>query len=261
MRLILGLLLLLPAAVFAGDRPEAVGFEQRIGETVPLDTPFTGSDGMIRPLRAYLGAKPSVLIFDYFRCPEMCSLVSSGAIDALRTLRQSAGSDFTVITISIDPTDTADIAAVHRLQDIGHYGRPGAGPGWNTLIGTGASITALTRAAGFHYSYDPKSGQFAHPSGLIVLTPEGVISNYFMGIDFDSTRLSESLKRASANQTGDSVFGLVFLCFQGSGEHGRHWGAVWVGLSAAVAATVVALFGAIAFMLAQERRRVGKGTT
>ena len=254
------IILALAGILRAAPVPGAVGFEQRIGESLPLDARFTGPDGVVRHLREYLGGKPAVLIFNYFRCPEMCSLVSSGAIDALRHIKLSAGPDFTVITVSIDPTDTADMAKVRRLQDIAHYGRPGADGGWNTLVGDEASVSALANAAGFHYAYDPHSRQYAHPSGLVVVTPRGVISGYFLGIDFDASRMAESVRRAAENKTGDSVFSLVFLCFQGGEREGPYGRIIWTVLSVAVAATAAALFGGIGLMLRREhRKKQGEG--
>ena len=252
--------LALAAVARAAAPPETVGFEQRIGESLPLDARFTGPDGVARPLREFMDGRPAVLIFNYFRCPEMCSLVRSGAMDALRHLKLSAGTDYTVISVSVDPTDTPEMAKVHRLQDIAHYGRPGADRGWNTLVGKEAPVLALAKAAGFHFAYDPVSRQYAHPSGLVIVTPRGVVAGYFMGVDFDATRMSEALRRAAENKTGDSVFSLVFLCFQGGGRQGPHGRLIWAALSVAVAATVFALFGSIGFMLVREHRgRKGGG--
>jgi protein SCO1 len=251
---LIAILALAPIAP-AEPRPGSVGFEQRIGEQLPLDARLTGSDGVARPLREFMGGKAGVLIFNYFRCPEMCSLVSSGAMDALRQLKLGAGTDYTVITVSIDPTDTPEMARVRRLQDIAHYGRPGAERGWNTLVGDEATVSALARAAGFHFEYDPASRQYAHPSGLVVVTPRGVVASYFMGVDFDAPRMAEALRRAADNRTGESAFSLVFLCFQGGAREGPHERLIWTALSVAVAATAAALFGGIGLMLAREHRK------
>jgi protein SCO1 len=250
--------LLLSGSAYAAPMPVTVGYEQRIGENLPLDARFTGSDGVSRPLREFMGGKPVVLIFNYFRCPEMCSLVSAGAMDALRQLKLSAGADYTVISVSIDPTDTPEMARIHRLQDIAHYGRADADRGWNTLVGKEGPIAALAKAAGFHFAYDAGSRQYAHPSGLVVVTPKGVVANYFLGVDFDAPRMSEALRRAAEGKTGESVFGLVFLCFQGGSQEGPHGRLIWAALSISVAATAAALFGGIGLMLLREHRK-GKG--
>jgi len=250
-----GLLLFLavPALAAAAPAPDLVGFEQRNGEQLPLGTRLTDARGVARPLGAYFGTRPVVLIFNYFRCPLMCSLVSSGAIDTLRALRLSAGSDYEVVTVSIDPTDTPAMAAERERQDVAHYGRTGAAVGWHTLVGAQAQVAALAAAAGFHYRFDPRSGQYAHPSGLIVVTPRGVVSRYFMGVDFPAGDMAAALRDAGANRTGNSVFSLLFVCFQGDAPQGRYSRVIWISLWAAVAATFLGVFGGIAWMVRQER--------
>jgi protein SCO1/2 len=238
------------AAPFA---PSGVGYEQRIGEQLPLGTQLTDGHGVTLPLGAFFGTRPVVLIFNYFRCPEMCTLVSNGAIDSLRALRSSAGRDYEVVTVSIDPTDTPAAAAERERQDLGHYGRSGAAAGWHTLVGAQGQVAALAAAAGFHYQYDPLSHQYAHPSGLIVVTPRGVVSRYFMGVDFASGDVAEALKDAAANRTGGSVFSLLFVCFQGGDPQGQYSRVIWIGLWAGVAVTLLVVFGSIAWMLRQER--------
>jgi len=255
--LLLALSLLLPAAAAGSDG--GVGYEQRIGESLPLGTVLTDAQGRERPLGALLAGRPAVLIFTYFRCPEMCSLVASGAVESLRTLKATAGADYEVITVSIDPSDTAAMAREREHQDLGRYGRRGAAAGWHTLVGREDQVAALAAAAGFRYRFDPRSRQYAHPSGLVVLTPRGVVSRYFLGVDFPATDLAEALKAAAANQTGSSVFSLLLVCFQGGAQQGQYSRLVWIALWAGVLATLGAVFGGIAWMLGQERRRLMGG--
>jgi protein SCO1/2 len=254
------LLFLLPlGALGAAPAPAGVGFEQRNGEQLPLTLRLMDGNGVTRPLGAYLGTKPVVLIFNYFRCPEMCSLVSSGALDALRALRVSAGKDYEVLTVSIDPTDTAAMAREREQADVARYGRTGAAAGWHTLVGPEDQVAALANAAGFHYRFDPQSRQYAHPSGLVILTPRGVVSRYFMGVDFPAQDLATALREAAANETGPSVFSLLFVCFQGGASQGQYSRLVWIALWAGVALTLAAVFGGIAWMLRQERRASAGG--
>lgn len=253
-RLLLFLMLPGLTATAATSAPDTVGYEQRMGERLPLGTMLTDAHGVARPLGAYFGTRPVVLIFNYFRCPEMCTLVSNGAIDALRSLRSSVGLDYEVVTVSIDPTDTPAAAAEWKRRDLGHYGRTGAAAGWHTLVGTQGQIAALAAAAGFHYRFDPRSRQYAHPTGLIVVTPRGLVSKYFMGVDFAAGDLADALRDAAANRTGDSVFSLLFVCFQGGDPQGQYSRVIWIVLWASVAATLIALFGSIAWMLGKERR-------
>jgi protein SCO1 len=249
------------AARVAASAPE-VGFEQRIGQQLPLAAVFTDGDGKALPLGSYFRGKPVVLVFDYFRCPELCSLVASGATDALRQLEASIGRDYSVVTVSVDPTDTPEMARSHQLEAVLRYGRTGATAGWHALVGKEKDIQALADAAGFHYRYDPLSRQYAHPSGLVVVTPKGIVSSYFLGVDFPADRMASAIRRAAANKTGSSVFSLLFVCFQGGSPEGRYGGLIWTVLSVSVALTVAAVFGGIAWMLRDERRHrlEGAGT-
>lgn len=249
---------LVALGLLAGSRtgaaiPLDVRFEQRVGAKLPLDATFIGEDGAAKPLGDYLAGKPAVLIFNYLRCPEICSLVSSGTIDTLRELKASAGPDFVVISVSIDPGDTPEMARSKQREDVQHYGRSGSSAGWHSLVGSAASIRALTAAAGFHYAYDPRSRQFAHPTGVVVVTPSGVISGYFLGVDFPVKEVATSLRRASRNETGGEVFSLLFVCFQGGSPEGRYGRVIWIVLWASVALTLAGVFGGIAWMVRTER--------
>jgi protein SCO1/2 len=229
-----------------------VGFEQLIGQALPMDAQFTGSDGVSRPLRFYFGAKPTVLVFDYFRCPELCSLVASGATDALRQLQATVGRDYSVIVVSIDPSDSIQMAASRQREQTLKYGREGASSGWHVLLGKAAEIKELADAAGFHFRYDARTRQYAHPSGFVVVTPTGLVSNYFLGIDYKAEELAAAVRRASENKTGTTVFNLVFVCFEGGSPRGQYGRVIWAALAAGVAITISVVFGGIAWMLRNE---------
>jgi protein SCO1/2 len=243
--------LLLAGNVWAA--PAGVRFEQRIGQGLPLGAVFTDESGHPRPLRAFFGRRPVVLYFNYFRCPELCSLVGQGTVDVLRALEASVGRDYTVISVSIDPGDTPEMARSQEERQVLRYGRRGSSAGWHTLVGDPAAISALTDAAGFHFAYDPRSRQYAHPSGLLLVTPEGVISSYFLGIDYPAPQFAAALRRAAENRTGGSVFSLLLVCFEGGSPQGRYGRLIWVALSVSVALTVAGVFGGIGWMLRSER--------
>jgi protein SCO1/2 len=254
----------LAAPRLAAAPPADVWYEQRIGQQLPMQAAFTDENGEPRTLGSLLGGKPAVLIFKYYRCPELCSLVSSGATDALRQLKQTVGRDYVVITVSIDPTDTSQMARAHQQGEASRYGRTGSPTGWHALVGRPDQIRSLAEAAGFHYAYDVRSRQYAHPSGLVIVTPRGIVSSYFLGVDFAAPELAEALDRAGQNRTGKSVFSLLFTCFQGGDTEGRYGGLIWTILSAAVAVTVISVGGGICAMLRSEfrdrRQRGGRGT-
>ena len=204
------LLLVAPVAQGAAASPE-VGFEQRIGQQLPMDAVFTDGLGRALPLRSYFRDRPVVRIFDYFRCPELCSLVASGATDALRQLEASVGKEYSVVTVSVDPTDTPQMAQSHEREEVLRYGRSGAAAGWHVLVGKPADIQALTDAAGFHFRYDSRSRQYAHPSGLVVVTPRGDCLQLFrMGVDFPADKMASAIRRAlPPARTGSSVMSSV----------------------------------------------------
>jgi protein SCO1/2 len=242
--------------------PADVRFEQRIGQQLPMDEVFTDENGRTQPLDSYLGGKPAVLIFNYLRCPEICSLVADGTVDALRQLKPSVGRDFVVISVSIDPTDTVEMARSHQREQARLYGRTGASSSWHSLVGKPSAIGALAAAAGFHYWYDARSRQYAHPSGIVLVTPRGVVSSYFLGVDFPAPQVAPALRRAAENKTGSSVFSLLFICFQGGSPEGRYGALIWTILSASVALTVATVFGGILWLLRAERadRSAGEGS-
>jgi protein SCO1/2 len=251
--LLLGLSLAL-AGRAAPPTAATVGFEQRIGQALPLDTVFVDEHGTARPLRAFFGRSPVVLYFNYFRCPQLCSVVADGTLDVLRRLDATVGRNLTVISISIDPTDTAVAAGVQQQQAVRRYGRSGAATGWHTLTGNADAIKAVADAAGFYFTYDPRSRLFGHASGLIIVTPEGKVSRYFLGVDFPATELAAAVERAASNQTGEPIYNLLLLCLQGGAPAGPYGRLIWGVLSVSVALTVTGVFGGIAWMLYRERR-------
>jgi protein SCO1/2 len=246
---------LLPLA--ARGQPETaapgVRYEQRIGEPLPLATRFTDSSGAPCTLGDFFHGQPVILLFGYARCPQLCSVIADGTNATLRRLAPTAGKDFQIVHISIDPTETtADTKSAETLA-VRRYGRTGAAAGWHYLTGSADAIRAVTQAAGFHFTYDPRSKLYAHASGFLIATPAGVISRYFFGVDFSANDLAPALRRAADNKTGLSVYELLILCCRGGVITGRYGPLIWDALWVAVLLTVATLFGGIGWMLYQER--------
>lgn len=200
-----------------------VNFEQRLDEQVPLDLPFRDAAGK----RVWLGdyfhqGKPVILVLGYFRCPMLCSEVSNGLIRAMLDLDLRLGVDFEVISVSFDHRETPEMAAAKQKTYLERYARPGAEGGWHFLTGDEDAIDRLTRAVGFHFHYDEKKDQFAHASGLVVLTPEGKIARYFYDIRFAPRDLRLGLVEASANRIGSPVDQVLLFCFHYDPAEGRY---------------------------------------
>jgi protein SCO1/2 len=236
-----------------------VRFEQRIGATLPLSTSFTDTSGASRQLREFFREKPVVLWFGYARCPQLCAVVADGTNDVLRRLEQTVGRDFRVVTISVDPLETQAEAKATETLAVRRYGRTGAAGGWNYLTGEKDAVAAVAAAAGFHFQYDPRSKQYAHPSGFIVVTPTGAVSRYFLGVDFDAKEVAAALRRASEGRLGTPIENLLLRCFRGEAIGGRYGTLIWRTLGASVFLTVIVVAGGVGWMLRQERRARGGG--
>ena len=244
-------------AFAAPASPDELHYEQKLGNPLPLDEPFTNAEGKVAPLRAaFSHNRPAVLVFGYFNCPQLCSVVASGVTASLREIEPTVGRDFDLIYLSIDPTDTPTEAARRSESESSRYGRSREGQGgWHYLVGTKPAIERVAQAAGFHFAYDEKTRQYAHPSGFVVLTPTGIVSRYFLGVDFAPKDVASAIRRAAEGKVGDSVFDLLLLCFHGDGITGRYGKIIWRVLEASVILTVLALSLGIGWMLREERRR------
>lgn len=247
-------LLLGAAARLGAQTPPPPSYEQRIGAQLPLGTVLRGEDGLPATLGSCFAGRPAIVIFGYFRCPQLCSVVQRGAVDALRQIRPSVGRDFDLIYVSIDPTDTAEDARQQRTSAARLYGRGGSTAGWHYLTGSVAATGAVAAAAGFGYRYDPLTRLYVHPSGFLVATPAGIVSRYFLGLDFSRAQVADALERAGRGETGRPVYELVLECFRGDGIAGRYGRVIWRALQAAVGLTVAVVFGGIGWMLREERK-------
>jgi protein SCO1/2 len=206
-----------------------VGIEQRdeTGKSVQLGN--------------YFGKKPLILNLVYYQCPMLCGEVLSGLESALRVLKFDVGKEFDVLTISFDPKETPEMASAKKAEYLKRYGRLGAAQGWHFLTGPQASIDALTKAAGFQYQYDPKSGQFAHATAIMVLTPEGKIAQYYYGVEFAPKDLRLGLIQASENKIGTVVDQVLLYCYHYDPDTGKYGAIINRVLQLAAGATVLIL--------------------
>jgi protein SCO1 len=209
----LGFGLLLPGVGKIAAQP-TVSIEQRLNEPAPLDLVFRDERGQAVALRDYFGTKPVILVLAQYRCPRLCSLVLNNLTDGLRGIDYDLAQDFTVITVSFDPRETPELAAAKKQAYVENYGRPGAGAGWHFLTGDESSIRPLADAVGFRYAYDAKTDQYAHASGVMILTPSGKIARYLHGLEYSPRDLRFGLEDASAGTVGTPVASpLRMLCF------------------------------------------------
>jgi protein SCO1 len=199
-----------------------VGFDQRLNQQLPLDLPFMDEAGKPVKLADYFGDRPVILVLAYYRCPMLCTQVLNGLVRAMLELPFNAGQDFRVITVSFDPRETPELAAAKKKTYVERYGRPGAEAGWHFLTGQAEAIERLTAAVGFRYSYDANHDQYAHASGIMVLTPTGKISRYFYDINYSGRDLRLGLVEASENKIGSPVDQVLLYCFHYDPAEGRY---------------------------------------
>ena len=199
-----------------------VGIEQRLNEQLPLNLLFRDEAGKTVQLGDYFGKKPVILSLVYYRCPMLCSEVLAGLEGSLRALSFNAGKEFDVLTVSFDPRDTPQTASEKKAAMLKSYKRAGAADGWHFLTGSQESIDALTKAAGFQYEYDPKSGQFAHTTAIMIVTPEGRIAQYYFGVEFPPTDLRLGLIQASQNKIGNLVDQMILYCYHYDPQAGKY---------------------------------------
>ena len=237
-----------------------IGFDQYIGRNLPLDELVRAEDGRVAPLREYFGARPVVLVFAYYSCPMLCTQVVNGLASAVGVLALEPGRDFDVVVVSIDPHDTPAAAAAKKAAYVERYRRPGAGAGSHFLTADPPAIDRLTKAAGFRYVWDARTNQFAHPTGVIVVTPDGRLARYLFGIDYGPRDLRLALVEASAGHVGTAVDSLLLYCYHYDPMTGRYGFLVMRALRVAGVATVLLLGAFIAVMLRFEQRTRTSGT-
>jgi protein SCO1/2 len=212
-----------------------------LNEQIPPDLVFVDETGQEVHLRDYFGKKPLILNLVYYQCPMLCGEVLSGLESALRVLKFDVGKEFDVLTVSFDPKETPQMAMAKKAEFLKRYGRPGAAEGWHFLTGPQSSIDALTQAAGFQYEYDPKSGQFAHATAIMVLTPEGKIAQYYYGVEFAPKDLRLGLIQASQNKIGNVVDEVLLYCYHYDPDTGRYGPIISRVLKLAAGATILVL--------------------
>jgi protein SCO1 len=218
-----------------------VGIKQNLNQQIPPGLTFRDEAGKAVQLGDYFGKKPMILNLVYYQCPMLCGEVLSGLESALRALKFDVGKEFDVLTVSFDPKETPEMASAKKAEYLKRYGRTSAVDGWHFLTGSQASIDALTEAAGFQYQYDPRSGQFAHATAIMVLTPEGKIAQYYYGVEFAPKDLRLGLIQASENKIGTVVDQVLLYCYHYDPETGKYGAIISRVLQLAAGATVLIL--------------------
>jgi len=232
-----------------------VSLEQRLNQQVPLNLTFRDDSGREMPLSSYFGGKPVILAMVYYQCPMLCTQILNGLAISLRAMSLESGRDFEVVAVSIDPTETPDLAARKKTEYLRRYAK--SSTGWHFLTGAEPQIHQLAEAVGFRYAYDPRTKQYAHASAIMVLTPEGRLSRYFYGIEYAPRDLRLGLVEASQGRIGSPVDQVLLYCYHYDPTTGKYSAIVMNIIRLAGAFTIV-IFGSLLVWIWRRDLRRGR---
>jgi protein SCO1/2 len=205
---------------------QKVGVAQHLNQQLPLDASFVDENGKAVKLGDYFGKHPAVLSLVYYTCPMLCSEELDGITSSLEMVKLTPGKDFEVVVVSIDPSDTPEQAAKSKALYVKRYGRPETAAGWHFLTGQRPAIDAVTNAVGFGYvrvpGPDGKLSQFAHASSIEIVTPEGKLAQYYLGVEYSPKDLLLGLIDASGNRIGSPVANILTYCYHYDPHLNRH---------------------------------------
>ncbi len=242
----------------ADQRPpglQNVGIDQKLGAQVPLDAEFTDEQGRTVRLGDYFGRQPVVLVLAYYECPMLCTEILNGVLRAIRPLQFDLGEEYRIVTVSIDPGETAQMANDKKGVYVKGYGRPEGAAGWHFLTGPEASIQALADAVGFRYRYEPETDLYSHASAIQVLTPEGKVARYFFGVEYSPRDLRLTLVEAASGRIGTPVDQVLLYCFRYDPALGRYSLVIMNVLRIAALLTLLGVVGMMIWFLRAERAK------
>jgi protein SCO1/2 len=235
-----------------------VGFDPQLNAQIPLDIPFVDEYGRPASLRQFANQKPMVLAFVYFSCPMLCNQVEQAVVGTLKMISFNPGTDYEVVFLSFDPNDKPDGALQKKREAMSRFARPATEPGWHFLTANRESIDAVTKAANFRFTYDPKSKLFGHASGLVLLTPDGRISRYFFGVDYPPSNVRLGLVDASSGKIGTPVDHFLLFCYQYDPTKARYSATVLTVLRMGAVATLLCMV--IGFAIFRRRDHHGSNS-
>ena len=205
---------------------QKVGVEQHLNQQLPLDAQFVDDHGNTVRLGDYFGKRPAIVSLVYYNCPMLCSEEMDGLASALEMVKLTPGKDFDILIISIDPTETPQLAARKKAYYVKRYGRPETANGWHFLTGPQASIDAVAKAVGFGYvrvpGPDGKLDQFAHASSIELATTDGKLAQYYLGVEYSPKDIMLGLIEASGNKIGSPVANIITYCYHYDPQTNRH---------------------------------------
>jgi protein SCO1/2 len=218
------------------------GLETGLGRQLPLAARFHTSDGRDIALGDVLGnGKPVVLVLAYNRCTMLCSLVLRGVARLVKGFELRAGDQFSLVTISIDPSETVFEASRLQTALLDSAGIPGQTHDWEFLVGERVDIDAVANALGFRYAWDPGTQQYAHPAVVFAISPGGKVAGFFDGLDPDPNALRSALTNNPSTVAAATIEDVVLNCFRFDTAQSRYGSTITWLLRAGAAAVCLAI--------------------
>ncbi|HYP75274.1 MAG TPA: SCO family protein [Polyangiaceae bacterium] len=233
-----------------------VDVKEHLSAPVPMDLGFEDENGKTAALRDYFdGSVPVILTMNYSNCPMLCSLQLTALVEGLKKVDWTIGKDYRIVTISYDPTETAELAHRTKARYLAQYGRPGSEGGWHFLHGSENNVKAMAKALGITYHYNEARKEYVHPATVVLTTPNGKIDRYLYGLDYPQKTLHLSLVESSEGKIGTTVDQLILFCFHYDANEGRYAPVARNIMRAGGGATVFLLAGFLTVLSKRDRKR------
>ena len=206
---------------------QKVQVTQHLNAQLPLDAPFVDDTGAPVTLGKYFDGKhPAIVSMVYYNCPMLCSEEMDGLVSSLLMVHLVPGKDFQIVVVSIDPTETPQLAAQYKARYVKRYGHPETADGWHFLTGQKPAIDAMTNTTGYGYTRVPGPdgtlSQFAHASSIEIATPQGRLAQYYLGVEYSPKDVLLGLIDASGNKIGSPVANILTYCYHYDPQSNKH---------------------------------------
>jgi protein SCO1 len=243
--LLIALILSAPPVAYGASVPDFSGlaYEQRLGSQIPMQQALRDESGRdVRLSELVTAGKPLILALVYFHCPNLCGVVRADLFDALHRSGMTAGRDYSLVALSIDPSESSADADRAKRDDALSFPSPGAPDHWHFLTGSTEAVKAVADSVGFHDRYDAELKQFMHPVGIVFATPAGIVSSYLLGVGYQPGDVRLAVTRAQWGSIASAALPVLLLCFHYDPTTGRYTLAIMklLRLTAGITAVVVA---------------------
>jgi len=234
-------------------------FEQKLDAQLPMDAKFVDQDGNAVTLGDTFRGRPVIVGLIYYKCPSLCNQVLNGLVGSLKVMNFTVGSQFDVVMVGIDEREEPVTAASKLRSYLNEYDREGSEKGWHFLTGERDEIKRVAKAVGYSYKFDIRRDQYAHPAGLVVVTPEGRASKYFLGIEYSPRDLKFAVMDASEEKIGSVVEQAVAYCFLWDPNSGKYSLAILRLLQVGGLLTVLCIGGLVVYLVKHSPRAESEG--